>query len=110
MKIDNVGMVVGFVASIVVFEIREATLWLEVIGAGVGTFIGWQLGCLADIIWANRHVTDPDPERNDADIPTFRKYSDLTADEQAFIAKHEAMHKQYQEDRQRNGSKPYIED
>ncbi len=105
MKVENVTMAVGFITSIVTFEIYEAPLWIEIIGVTAATFVGWQMGCLLNIIWDYRHVTDPDPERSDVDITmaAFRKYSDLTADERAFIAEHEALH-----NRQRR--KPYIED
>jgi len=92
MKLENVGMVVGGIVPVV--ALWDLPVPVIVVGTIVGTFIGWQVGCLAEIIWEHRNVTNPDPEVTDTEI-VFRKYADLagTKDDPAFIRR-----------------KPYIED
>ncbi len=63
MKIENATALVAIAISVVTFDvILEVPAALTILGTVAAAFIGWQAGCLLEIIIANWGVKDPQPD------------------------------------------------
>lgn len=76
MKLEN-GVALGAAAvALVTFGALDAPAWITVLGVAAAAFLGWQTGCLIEIIRENR-VKDPQPnEKPDVEITMWKQQPD----------------------------------